>query len=126
MELKTVSIKKVEEDIIHNQYKSGIELSVNEAEEIDNVHITMCQGQDCFIIADFTGGNISFDKSAEEYFTSKGRMIPYTKGIAIVAPPKKSTLLSKVFNKSKTWYPTKECQTLEEAHEWIKEMRSEP
>jgi hypothetical protein len=123
MELTHVSITKTSDDVIHNYYKPGIELGEKQAIEIDNVHLILAQGNDMFIIADFSRGGISLDKSAQEFFTKKGRMIPYTKGIAIIDGPNKRSFLSKLFSKNKTWYPFKEVESVEEANSWFEELR---
>ena len=125
MELPTVSVKKIDDDILLNVYKKGVELSENDAMEIDNVHITMSQGKDVFIIADFSKGTSTYDDSAEKFFVNKGKMIPFTNAIAIISNPKKSSFLTKIFASNRTYYPVKEVDSIEEAKAWFETLRKE-
>lgn len=120
-----MSIRKINDDTIYNLYKPGIVLSAKDAEEIDNVHLTIAQGNDMFIIADFSQGDVSFDRSAEEFFMNKGHMIPYTRAIGIISNPKKQSLFSKLFRRNKTWYPFKEFDSVESAEKWFEALRAE-
>ncbi|MEX1000801.1 MAG: hypothetical protein WDZ35_01660 [Crocinitomicaceae bacterium] len=123
LELKKASLQKIGEDVLLTQYKSGFKISEADAKEIDGAHLTMSQGNDVFIIADFTATDVSFEKSAEAYFVKKGKMIPYTKGIAIVTN-KKSSFFDKLFaTAKKTLCPTKEFDSMSAAVAWIDEIR---
>ncbi|UKN03591.1 hypothetical protein K6119_08700 [Paracrocinitomix mangrovi] len=123
MELAKASIIKIDPDIILIKYKEGAKISETDAREIDEAQLTMCQGNDVFIIADLLNGNPEIDKLAEDYYVNKGRMIPFTKGIAIVAKTK-SSLFSRLFGKTtRTLYPTKEFASVDEAKAWLSSIR---
>ena len=123
VELQKAAIERVAPDVLITRYKDGVEITEEDAREIDSSHLTMAQGNDMFIIVDLTYGRAKINDKAEEYFVYKGRMIPYIKGIAIVSRTK-SSLFTKLFGKaSKTLYPTKEFITFEDAHKWLNKLR---
>ena len=124
VELEKAIVEKIDPDILVTRYRPNAEVSESDAIEIDNAHLTMSQGKDMFIIADMSADSAHLDKSAEDYFIHKGRMIPYTKAIAIVSFHK-SSFLSRLFGAShKTLYPTKEFDTIEEANQWFNTLRN--
>ena len=123
VELEKAVIERVDPDILVTRYRTNAEITERDAEEIDNAHLSMSQGHEMFIIADMTVGNANIDKSAQDYFINKGRMIPYTKAIAIVSK-QRSNIFNRLFGSStKTLYPTKEFTSVEAANKWFEELR---
>lgn len=124
IELEKAIVEKIDQDVLVTRYRSNTDITVQDAQEIDNAHLTMAQGGDVFIIADLSIGSTRIAKSAQDYFIRKGRMIPYTKGIAIVSH-QKSTFFTRLFKgMSRTLYPTKEFSTFDEASAWINTLRN--
>jgi hypothetical protein len=124
VELEKATIELQEPDVLVTRYKNNVSISREDAEEIDDAHIAMSQGNDMFIVVDLTFGNAEISRDAEEFFVYKAKMIPYIKGMATISKQKIS-FVAKLFSKSsKTLYPTKEFITFEEAYEWFSIMRN--
>ena len=123
VELEKAIVEKIDLDILITKYRPNASINEVDAEKIDNAHIDMSQGNEMFIVADITASQAQIKKSAEEYFIHKGKMIPYTKAIAIVTNHK-SSIIEKLFSgNSKTLYPTKEFSSLDEAQKWFDSLR---
>ena len=123
IEMKKVTLSKVDDDTLMTRYKPEATISESDAQEIDNAHLTMSQGSDVFIIADFSADKVKIEKAAEEYFINKGKMIPFTKGIAIISSQKRS-FFDKLFSRTrKTLYPVKEFDSVERAMSWIETLK---
>lgn len=121
VELEKASIKKVNEDVLITQFKSGAEINERDAREIDGARVTMSQGGDMFLLVDLRAEGTVVEKSAEDFFQQRGKMIPFTKAVAVV---KDSRLPS--FSKflKRFMYPYKEFRTKEEAQEWFNALRN--
>lgn len=123
LDLDKAIVQKLDNDILVTKYKDGVEILEEDAQEIDATHLTMAQGKDMFIIVDFMQGEVKINKSAEEFFIYKGKMMPFTKALAIVTP-NKSSIISKIFSKpKKALYPTQEFSNVDEAKNWFSSLR---
>lgn len=123
LDLAKAIIEKIDPDILKTTYKAGMSIEVKDAREIDAAHLTMSQGKDMFVVANLIEGHPEFDRDAEDFFVNKGRMIPFTKAVAIITDHK-SSIVSRVFGAlSKTLYPTKEFDSLESASDWFDTLR---
>ncbi|MBD3636023.1 MAG: STAS/SEC14 domain-containing protein [Crocinitomicaceae bacterium] len=123
VQLTKAEVQRIDPDILVTKYRPKAEITIEDAREIDNAHITMSQGNDMYIIADMTEGSATVTKEAEEYFVYKGKMIPYTKGVAIVTSSK-SSIFSRLFGAStRTLYPTKEFTSVDDARAWLDSIR---
>ena len=111
------------EDVLVTKYKANALISEEEAQLIDQAHITLASGQDMFIIVDFRNEGVSILDGAKDYFLHKGKMMPYTKAVAILGDIKSRGLLHKLLGRSKTWYEVRKFGSAEEAHQWFAELR---
>jgi hypothetical protein len=121
VELSKAHVEKVEDDVLFTQYKTGSEITEADAREIDGAHITMSQGGDMFVIVDKRAKDSKVDKSAEEYFNRKAKMVPYTKAVAVITEHK-AGFLGRFMKKF--MYPYKEFKSEEEAKAWINTLRN--
>ena len=122
VELEKASVLKEGQDILVTEYKSYTEILEDDAREIDGAYLTMSQGNDMFVIMDMTKGNTKLQRIAEDYLTKNGKMVPYTKAMAIVKETK-GLRLSRVLGK-RFVFPYKEFNTRDEALEWINTLRN--
>src|SRR5690606_27666074 len=123
VQLKKAIIHKPAPDVLMTSYKSDVHITEEDAMEIDQAHLTMAQGSDMFVLVDLAATNPGFDKAAEDYFVHKGKMIPFTKAIAIVTEHK-SSFFARVFGvATRTLYPTKEFDSIEKATVWFDSLR---
>lgn len=121
-ELSKAVVEKIDSDLLVTKYKAGSSVFEEDAAEIDGAHLTMSQGNDMYIIVDLSEGEVKIDKSAEEFYIYKGKMMPFTKAIAIVTQ-QKSSVFSKIFSRpKKALYPTKEFSSVEDAKTWIRSL----
>lgn len=122
VELEKASVLKEGQDVLVTEYKSYAEISEKDAWEIDGAYLSMSQGNDMFVIIDQTKGNTKVRKTAEDYLTKNGRMVPFTKAMAIIKR-NKGFSLSRMLGK-KFIYPYKEFTTRDEALAWIATLRN--
>ena len=125
MELTKAVVKRVDPDVLITEYKPNTVIEEKDAEEIDSTHLTMAQGSEMFIIADLTSGEVEIKRTAIDYFVNRGKMIPYTRAVAFVSTTKES-FFARLFGKnktSKTFYPTKQFDSLDEANKWFDTLR---
>ena len=120
-----VSLSKIAEDILCSKYHKGANLTEKKAQDIDSIHLTMTKGQDYFIIADYSEGEINVEKEAEHFFLKNAKMIPYTNGVAIISNSPKKTLFGRMISWNRAFYPVKEVKTIEEAKSWFDQLRNE-
>lgn len=118
-ELRKATILKLAGDILVTRYKFDVQIEEADAAEIDEAHMNMCRGKDVYVIADLQKGKTNISKEAEEYFTTKGRMVPYIKGVALVMDSKPSIFANFLMKLHNTIYPTKSFGSLEDAVKWI-------
>lgn len=119
MQIHGVSLEKIDEDVLLSQYEEGVNLTKKMAEEVDKVQLNLARGEDQFLIADFSKGNVKLEKDAETYFLKDGKMIPYTNALAIIANPSRFGFIKKFFSKKQSFYPIKEVSSINEAQQWF-------
>lgn len=124
IELFDVSLTKISEDILCSKYHKGAILTEKKARDIDSVQLNMTRGQDFFIIADFSEGEINVEKDAERFFLKNGKMIPFTMGVAIISKGSRIKSLSRMISWNRAFYPIREVQTIEEAKSWFDKLRN--
>lgn len=122
MFIEVAEVKK-EGDILITAYKKGSKVDVKSARDIDLAHTTLASGNDMFIIADLSAGEIELSNQAKDFFLHEGKMMPFTKAVAIVGEIKSRGLMHKIFGKSKSWYDVKKCGSIKEAEQWFNELR---
>ena len=122
VELEKASVLKEGQDILVTEYKSYTEIFEEDAKEIDGAYLSMSQGGDMFVIIDLSKGNTKVKKNAETYLTKKGKMVPFTKAMAIVRDTK-SLRFSRMIGK-RFVFPYREFKTRDEALEWINMLRN--
>lgn len=120
VELSKASVVKIDSDVLITQYKSGTEIHENDAREIDDAYITMAQGGDMFVIVDLTAGGTKIDKSAEQFFAQKSKMVPFIKAVAVVREHRSNFLAR--FLSTKSIYPQKEFTNTGAAQAWFKSL----
>lgn len=122
VELTKASVVKMDPDVLITQYKSDTKILEDDAREIDNAHVTMAQGGDMFVIVDLSAGGTKIDKTAEDYFSRKSKMMPFIKAIAVVKDHKAS-FLSRFLTK-RSIFPQKEFTNTGAAQAWFQTLRN--
>ena len=122
VELEKASVLKEDQDVLVTEYKSYTEILEEDAREIDGAYLSMSQGSDMFVIIDQTKGNTKIQKTAEDYLTKNGKMVPFTKAMAIIKQ-NKGIKLSKMLGR-KFIFPYREFTTREDAMAWIATLRN--
>lgn len=122
VELEKASVLKEGQDVLITEYKSYTEILEEDAREIDGAYLSMSQGSDMFVIIDFSKGNTKVQKNAEDYLTRNGKMVPYTKAMAIVKE-QKGWRLSRMIGK-RFVFPYREFRNKEAALAWIETLRN--
>ena len=121
VELRTAFIEQLGDNIICIRYKEGFVIEDMDAKEIDDMQHVMSGGKDMLLMVDIFGVKNQVSKSAKEFFTKKGKMLPFTKGVAIIQKDVQTNLSTGFFsNWFKPLYPTKIFETRKEAIKWLK------
>lgn len=122
MYLDTAEITK-EEDVLITTYKPGVTVSQKDAFEIDNAHLTLCGGSDVYVLVNLKD-DVKIDLQAKEFFAHKGKMLAYTKAVAIVGSEKnRGNFFAKLFKRSHFWYDVKKFKSEEDAMKWFDYLR---
>ncbi len=122
-ELSKATIMRAEPDLLITRYRFDVVIDEADAEKIDEAHTQMCLGKEVFIIVDLQKGLTKISKEAEEFFTKKGKMVPYIKGVALVDNSKSSFFANFLLKLHNFIYPTKSFSNLEDAARWIDTQR---
>jgi len=123
-ELSKATIMRVDPDILITRYRFDVVIDERDAKIIDEAHVQMCQGKDVFIIVDLEKGLTKISKSAEDFFSKKGQMLPYIKAVALVDGTKSSFFANFLLKLHNFIYPTKSFLSVEDAVSWINDQRS--
>lgn len=123
VELRTAFVEQLGDNIICVHYKEGFVIEESDAKEIDDMQYLMSGGKDILLMVDIFGVKNQVSKSAKEFFTKKGKMLPFTKGVAIVQKDVQTNLSTGFFSSwFKPLYPTKVFQTRKDAVEWFRRL----
>ena len=120
VELRTAFIERLADNMLCTRYKRGFIIEEADAKEIDEVQFQMTGGIETLLVVDILGIKNRVSKNAKEFFTKKGKMLPFTKGVGIVQEEDQSNLTTSFLtNWIKPIYPTKTFQTRKEAIDWL-------
>lgn len=123
IELKKATISMLKADVICVHYKSGFTIEEEDAIEIDELQASMAGGREVGMLVDIYNIENKVAKSAKDYFQNKGKMLPYTKGVAIVQKGKQENLKTGFFSAlSKPLYPTKTFEARKDAVDWLQSL----
>jgi hypothetical protein len=126
VELPKASVEKLQPDVLITQYRSGAEIKEEDAVEIDGTQMSMSQGGEVFVMVDMTAKGSKIDRTADFYFSYKGKMVPYIKALAVIKE-NKSSFLARLFGMNKptrALFPKKEFTDAEAAQKWFDSMRN--
>lgn len=120
VELRTAFIERLADNMLCTRYKRGFIIEEEDAKEIDDIQFQMTGGKETLLVVDILGIKNRVSKNAKEFFTKKGKMLPFTKGVGIVQEEDQSNLTTSFLtNWIKPIYPTKIFQTRKEAIDWL-------
>ena len=123
VELRTAFIERLSDNMLCTRYKRGFIIEEEDAKEIDDIQFQMTGGKETLLVVDILGIDNRVSKDAKEFFTKKGKMLPHTKGVAIVQAEDQSNLTTSFLsNWIKPIYPTESFQTKKEAIEWLQKL----
>lgn len=124
IDLQKVSIKLLERGIVSTHYKSGFTITEEDARQIDDVQLTMCENKEVGMLVDLYDVDNKISKEAKEFFTKKGKMLAYTMAVAVVQKDHQDNLpggFLSAFIKPKYPFRTFESKSL--AVTWLKTLR---
>jgi len=120
VELRTAFIERLDDNMLCTRYKRGFIIEEEDAKEIDDIQFQMAEGKETLLVVDILDIKNRVSKDAKNFFTKKGKMLPYTKAVAIVQAVNQSNLkTSFLSNWIKPIYPTQSFQTKKEAIDWL-------
>ncbi|MBK9191427.1 MAG: hypothetical protein IPM77_07880 [Crocinitomicaceae bacterium] len=92
IDFKKVSVELLENEILCTHYKNGFTITEADAREIDDAQLLMCAEKEVGMLVDLYDIDNKISKEAKEFFTKKGKMLAYTKAVAIVQKEKQDNL----------------------------------
>lgn len=120
VDLKKVRLQMLNDSTLIVQYKDGFTIEQSDAEEIDAMQITMCREHEVGMVVDIRNIENIVTKEAREFFTKKGKMLSYTKAVAIIQKGKQKNIETGILSFfNKPLYPTKSFENMEEALAWL-------
>lgn len=126
VELEKATIEKLNDDVLITIYKHGGIVELEDAVEIDNTHFELCNGREVYTIVDMGGIENKVTKKAQEFYTKKGKMIPYIKAVGLVMDGLSNRLMARFYmSLYKPYYPTKIFSSRSRALKWFEELDAE-
>ncbi len=123
LDFKKVTVELVETGIICTYYKDGFTIEEADAREIDEAQQLLCGGNDVGMMIDLYNVKNKISREAKDYFTKKGKMLAYTKAVAVVQKSGQDNLPSGFLESfKKPIYPVKNFETRKEAIQWLKSV----
>lgn len=123
VELRTAFIERLGDNMLCTRYKRGFIIEEEDAKEIDDIQFQMTGGKETLLVVDILGIDNRVSKDAKDFFTKKGKMLPHTKGVAIVQEEDQSNLkTSFLSNWIKPIYPTETFQSRKAAIDWLNKL----
>lgn len=121
--LKKATIMFAIPDILITRYKFNVTIDEEDAKKIDETHMALSGGREVYVVVDLREGQTTISKEAEQFFTTKGRMVPHIKAVALIQatnPSIFSRFLEKFYN---TVYSTKTFGSVDAALTWLDKQR---
>ena len=102
----------------------GRSLTEADAREIDDAQLLMCAEKEVGMLVDLYDIDNKISKETKEFFTKKGKMLAYTKAVAIVQKEKQDNLPGGFFSSFiKPIYPVRTFESKQLALTWLKTLK---
>lgn len=125
VDLKKVSVELFDAEIICTYYKDGFTIDETDAREIDDAQQLLSGGNEVGMLIDLYDVKNKISREAKDYFTKKGKMLAFTKAVAVVQKSGQDNLPGGFLESfKKPIYPVKNFETRKEAIEWLKSVES--
>ncbi|MBL4710589.1 MAG: hypothetical protein JKY48_19350 [Flavobacteriales bacterium] len=116
-------VEKFDSDLIVVTYNDNVSINLVEAIEIDMICFDLSNQKNTFLITDVRNIHSNMSNEAQNFFSKKGKLLPYIKGLVILLNNLPIRLIARFYIQfHKPIYPTKIYATKEEAFKWFKSI----
>lgn len=123
VDFQKVTIELLDPEIICTYYKDGFTITEADARQIDEAQQLLSGGNEVGMLIDLYNVNNKISREAKEYFTKKGKMLAYTKAVAVVQKGGQDNLPGGFLASFvKPIYPVKNFETRKEAITWLRSI----